>query len=355
MLGSHRALAACLGVLIAGCAQPSDVPAEAQPTAAPVEQAAPVVDAAADAAPVETPAQDEGRDAAPPGFDIDALPLSTTPLGAFPFFSIPDGYAPTSNAERTLDFADAAFWNGHDLTHVEGRLYATGIRLSRASRGQREFSDLEVVRNLQQVITAAGGVEIASGETPRDIRNAFLGAMRPYPGESRCYPHSPQQVFVLRRDDGNVWARTCRGGTHAGLIVVQEQALQVTSTLLPASALEQALADTGRVALQVHFATDRAEILPDSQPQIAQVVELLQADDALALSIEGHTDNTGDAARNRALSQARAASVVAAITDAGIAGDRLASTGHGDSQPVADNSTDAGRAQNRRVELVRRD
>ena len=105
----------------------------------------------------------------------------------------------------------------------------------------------------------------------------------------------------------------------------------------------------------MHFATDRAEILPDSQPQIAAVVELLRADDTLSLSIEGHTDNTGDAARNRTLSQARAAAVVAAITDAGIAGDRLASAGHGDTRPVADNTTDDGRAQNRRVELVRRD
>lgn len=353
MSGSHRVLAACIAVLIAGCAQPSDSPDVVQPAAAPTEAATPAAETIPDAAPVDAPTQDEDRDASPVGFDIAALPLSTTPLGAFPFFSIPDGYAPVSNAERTLDFSEAAFWNGHDLTHVEGRVYAAGIRLSRASRGQKEFSDLEVVRNLQQVITAAGGVEVASGETPRDIRNAFQGTMRAYPGESRCYPHSPQQVFVLRRDDGNVWVRTCRGGTHAGLIVAQEQALQVTSTLLPASALERALADTGRVALQVHFATDRAEILPDSQPQIAQVVELLQADDTLVLSVEGHTDATGDAARNRALSEARAQSVVAALTSAGIEADRLDAAGHGDSRPVADNDTDAGRAANRRVELVR--
>lgn len=354
MSGSHCVLVACIAVLIAGCAQPSDSPDVVQAASAQTEAATPAVETVPDAAPVDAPTRDEELDASPVGFDIGALPLSTTPLGAFPFFSIPDGYAPTSNAERTLDFSETAFWNGHDLTHVEGRVYAAGIRLSRASRGQKEFSDLEVARNLQRVITAAGGVEVASGEPPRDIRNAVLDTMRPYPGESKCYPHSPQQVFVLRRDDGNIWVRTCRGGTHAGLIVAQEQALQVTSTLLPASALEQALADTGRIALQVHFATDRAEILPDSQPQIAQVVELLQADDALALSIEGHTDNTGDAARNRTLSQARAASVVAAIIDAGIAAERLDTAGHGDSRPVADNTTDSGRATNRRVELVRR-
>lgn len=354
MSGSQHALAACLAVLIAGCAQPSDAPAEVLPTVAPVEQPAPAEDDVDDSASVDAPTQDEDRDAAPAGFDIDALPLSTTPLGAFPFFSIPDGYGEAHNKTRRLDFGEAAFWTGSSVRQVEGRVYATGIRVDRDQSKDKQFSDLEVVRNLERVVTAAGGVEVFAGESPREVGDEIARVMKQYRTEANCYGFSPEQLFVLRRDDGNVWVRTCRAGNFAGLIVVQEQALQVTSMLLPASALEQALADTGRVALQVHFATDRAEILPDSQPQIAQVVELLQADDALALSIEGHTDNTGDAARNRTLSQARAASVVAALTDAGIAADRLQSTGHGDTQPVADNSTDAGRAANRRVELVRR-
>lgn len=81
----------------------------------------------------------------------------------------------------------------------------------------------------------------------------------------------------------------------------------------------------------------------------------MNADPALDLSIEGHTDSTGNAARNRTLSQSRAESVVSAITNAGIAGDRLDAAGHGDTRPVADNADEAGRARNRRVELVRRD
>lgn len=124
---------------------------------------------------------------------------------------------------------------------------------------------------------------------------------------------------------------------------------------LPASELEQALAADGRVALEVHFATDEADILPASMPQVEQVVELLRSSPDLALSIEGHTDSTGNAARNLELSRARAASVVAAITAAGIDAGRLEAAGFGDTRPVADNATDDGRARNRRVELVRRD
>src|SRR5690606_33861142 len=108
------------------------------------------------------------------------------------------------------------------------------------------------------------------------------------------------------------------GSRAIGMIVAQPGALEITASLLPARALQQALDDAGRVSLQVHFATDRAEILPASLPQIGQVVELLENTPALALSIEGHTDNRGDPDRNRALSQRRAGSVVAALTAAGI-------------------------------------
>ncbi|WP_101926906.1 MULTISPECIES: OmpA family protein [Luteimonas] len=347
-------LAAGLAVLIAGCAQPSDAPAEVLPGDAPVERAAPAEGDADDSASVDAPVQDADRDAAPAGFNIDALPLSTQVLGEFPFFSIPEGYGEAFNSTRRLDFGEAAFWTGSGVHRVEGRVYATGIGVDRDQSKDKQFSDLEVVRNLERVVTAAGGVEVFAGQSPREVGDEISRVMKQYRTEANCYGFSPEQIFVLRRDDGNVWVRTCRAGNFAGLIVVQEQALQVTSTLLPASALEQALTDTGRVALQVHFATDRAEILADSQPQIVQVVELLQADDALALSIEGHTDNTGDPVRNRTLSQARAASVVAALTEAGIASDRLDAVGHGDSRPVADNADETGRAANRRVELVRR-
>ncbi|MGY1410834.1 MULTISPECIES: OmpA family protein [unclassified Luteimonas] len=80
-----------------------------------------------------------------------------------------------------------------------------------------------------------------------------------------------------------------------------------TAALLPADALKQQLDAAGRVAIQGNFAVDRAEILPDSQPQIEQVLALLKQAPALQLSMEGHTDDSGGAAHNRALSQARAA------------------------------------------------
>jgi OOP family OmpA-OmpF porin len=127
----------------------------------------------------------------------------------------------------------------------------------------------------------------------------------------------------------------------------------VTAALLPASELQQQLQARGKVDIQVNFATGKADILPGSQPQIAQVLVLLQNDPALNLQVNGHTDNTGDETQNQLLSKARAQSVVAALTALGIDPARLKADGFGQSRPVDNNTTEQGRARNRRVELVR--
>ena len=105
--------------------------------------------------------------------------------------------------------------------------------------------------------------------------------------------------------------------------------------------------------VQINFATDQAEILPDSQEQIDQIIALLKDNADLKLGIYGHTDNTGDAAHNLKLSEQRAQAVVAALTKAGIDTNRLTAKGFGDTQPVAANTTEDGKAKNRRVELVK--
>ena len=139
------------------------------------------------------------------------------------------------------------------------------------------------------------------------------------------------------------------------ITVVETTPLEITAGLLDASGLKRQIDADGRVAIEVNFAVDSADIVPDSQPQIDQVLALLREDPALRLSIDGHTDATGDAAHNLQLSEARAKSVVAALVAQGIEASRLEAKGHGQSQPVADNDSDEGRAKNRRVELVRLD
>jgi outer membrane protein OmpA-like peptidoglycan-associated protein len=119
--------------------------------------------------------------------------------------------------------------------------------------------------------------------------------------------------------------------------------------------LRRELAAEGRARLHgVLFDTDTATIRPESLPTLDEVVVLLGAEPEWRLTVEGHTDSTGAAAHNQALSEQRAAAVKAYLVGKGVAESRLTTAGFGASRPAADNATELGRAANRRVELVRR-
>lgn len=108
--------------------------------------------------------------------------------------------------------------------------------------------------------------------------------------------------------------------------------------------------DALHVLEQIHFENNKAVILAESLPTLEQVKALLDAHPEItALRIEGHTDSVGEDDRNFVLSKARAAAVGSWLVAHGIERGRLASWGCGEKYPIADNTTPAGRAANRRV------
>ena len=121
-----------------------------------------------------------------------------------------------------------------------------------------------------------------------------------------------------------------------------------------ANAVMSGLAATGRVRLYgINFDTDRDTVRPDAAPALQQILGALTANAAWRIVVEGHTDATGTADHNRDLSQRRAASVKTYLVKADIAADRIEVAGFGQERPVGPNETTLGRAQNRRVELVK--
>ena len=110
----------------------------------------------------------------------------------------------------------------------------------------------------------------------------------------------------------------------------------------------------GRMALGgLLFDTGSATLRPESSPTLQDLARTMERHGDLRVRIEGHTDNTGDAGANRRLSEERAQSVRAYLTQNGIDGSRIEAQGFGADNPVADNSMPEGRQTNRRVELVR--
>jgi OmpA-OmpF porin, OOP family len=107
-------------------------------------------------------------------------------------------------------------------------------------------------------------------------------------------------------------------------------------------------------AKNIFFATGSSKLLPASFKSLNEVAKIMTNDNSLKLDIDGHTDNAGDAAKNQALSEARAAAVKAYLVSKGVDESKMTSAGHGSDMPAADNKTAAGRAKNRRVEMKAR-
>lgn len=107
-----------------------------------------------------------------------------------------------------------------------------------------------------------------------------------------------------------------------------------------------------KAATSIYFATGSARLLASSNKSLDEVAKVLETDPGLKLTINGHTDNTGKPDKNQALSEARAKAVYDYLIKKGISADKLNAAGFGQDNPIADNKTAAGRARNRRVELL---
>lgn len=286
-----------------------------------------------------------------PDFDINAVPVSNVTLGDFPYIKLPEGYTNHGFGQTNKAFARFPFWVNGAERWVEGRFHG---EVFGAQQG-RDGSELEVKRNFDELVKQMGGVKVSEGRIPKETIDAWGGEITQgfIEGLGNVYD-APVTTYVVRRDDGNIWIHLVADNVNYAYVIGQEKGFQQTASLLPASELKKQLDASGKVALQVNFATDQTAILPESLPQLDQVVQLLKEDASLQLAINGHTDNTGNTARNQTLSEGRAKAVVDAIVAKGVDAARLAAAGFGDSQPVADNGSEAGKATNRRVELVRR-
>lgn len=115
------------------------------------------------------------------------------------------------------------------------------------------------------------------------------------------------------------------------------------------------LATEGKIITYgITFDIGKATIKPQSMTEINRIAQLMKDNADLKFEVQGHTDNTGTVAGNQKLSEQRAQAIVAKLVEMGIAANRLTAKGMGQSAPLADNSTDEGRAKNRRVEFVKK-
>ncbi len=236
-------------------------------------------------------------------------------------------------------------------------------------------SGLAVFDNFRQALTDAGfrfqfecsGDEGAHGCGGMDFAD-YIGTPLYDPMRARNL-----MVDTLNAVDGNVRSLTAQldraeGNVDVSLLVgqsdrhpvgvllqiVEARPMATGQVTVDAKAMSQGLAQAGHIALYgIHFASDSAKLKEDSADTLKQMAALLKDQPALKVYIVGHTDNSGSVTHNLALSQQRAEAVVRQLsTRYGIAPARLAAKGMASYAPVASNHGEAGKAKNRRVELV---
>ena len=159
---------------------------------------------------------------------------------------------------------------------------------------------------------------------------------------------------LTRPGGGTTWCRLDTRSVGRYILEIIDEAGLDLSLEFDAEALLEALDRDGQVAIYgILFDVDRADLRPGSGQVLDTIATILKSDSGLRLEVAGHTDSNGSAIRNRELSLERARAVVNALALYGIDRGRLMARGYGPDQPVADNATEEGRQQNRRVELVK--
>ena len=285
----------------------------------------------------------------PADFSIDNVPISNAPLGKFPFFGWPANYQ-AQNTPKEIGFGHFPFWTGKAFNDVEGQTFM--VTLDAAPN--KQFSSYELQKNMHALFQQAGAVKVYEGKIPNDTIMALPDTVRSEiaPGLGDAY-NDPVETWVIHRLHDVIWINYSTNTAQGSIAVVQTKPFVATAALLPADQLKSDLDKTGKAVIHVNFAIDQTQILPDSKAQMDAVIALLKADPALKLAINGYTDDTGSDEHNVTLSDGRAKAVQAALVVAGIKADRLQAKGYGRMSPVSNNTDEAGKAANRRVELVK--
>lgn len=153
---------------------------------------------------------------------------------------------------------------------------------------------------------------------------------------------------------GPLALKGCPDTDGDGVSDINDRCPTVKGTIANKGCPEMAQADVKKIAViasKIFFETNSAKLKPISNAQLDGLVDILKRNDAVNMTIEGHTDNVGNDDYNMDLSQKRTESVRAYLVSKGISDSRLTAVGYGETKPIGDNTKAAGRSQNRRVEL----
>ena len=214
--------------------------------------------------------------------------------------------------------------------NVEGHKYYIRYDLD---KGAAKPGNLKIVRNIENALKNIGGKVLV------DVAGQW-GVFR-------------SSTIMVQKGGKETWINVKAAETSYELTIVEKEGMK-QEVVADAAAMGNDIRSTGHVSVYgIYFDTGKSTIKPESDAAISEIAKLLKNDGALKIYVVGHTDNVGSFDSNMKLSKDRADAVAKELVSKhGIAAARLKAYGVSSLSPVASNSTEDGKAKNRRVELV---
>ena len=254
---------------------------------------------------------------------------------------------------------------------LEGKL----TRLWYEAPGQTRA--LEIYRNYVNEITSAGFKPLYDSTTDQAAKN-WPNFLASFSKHNRDFIKNKRSEFVMTAAKGRSiltgtfqkdattvrliavdWpkdepAYKAKEGAYIAVDILETKPMQQNMLTVSAAEISSSLTANGKIAIYgILFDSGKTDIKPESKPSLEQIAAFLKTEPSVKLHVVGHTDSVGSVENNLALSKRRAEAVASALNkDYGIEATRMTGNGVASLAPVANNSSEEGRAKNRRVELV---
>ena len=278
-------------------------------------------------------------------------------IGNFPFITAPTGLKISNEKDglsEFFDFETMENYTGSTVYSTEGKL---GVLNFEGAEG-KDFNQKLFDKSVYDYLDKIGAKKLYQGNFPEDENQKAKLEKNMWTGKHRTVgivreSDSPFAVYAFKNNGKKYIVNVQSNSAQGNVFIMELKDFEQTIKKYSAEQMKIDIDKTGKAILHINFDTDKATLQTDGQKVVEEILALLNANPTLKLSIEGHTDNSGSAARNQKLSIDRANTVMYALAAKGIDIKRLKATGFGAEKPLKANDTEENKAENRRVELVK--
>lgn len=283
-------------------------------------------------------------------FSWDDIPESTLDIGAYPYISPPKGMVVDSTESKSYEFDKLELFDGNTFFVLDGKVERMKIIMD----GDKEWQQYLFHKSISEYLKSIGAKLIFENQIPYELTLKWGGTPNEiYNHMNKFYAvdvvNKPVSMYVLKTVDKKIGFQISSESKSIGIVEYKD--FKQTIEKITADDILDEINDKGYATLHINFDTGKSRIKAGSYDIISEIARMMKGNTDLKISIEGHTDDTGDETANMKLSQNRAKSVLISLTDEGIDESRLKSEGFGETKPIESNTNEEGKAKNRRVEL----